>query len=563
MQGGYPQTQEVIPLSSVIYEEMDALYLLKGMGSPSGARPWTVTEIMVMLDRIDPFGLNRVERRLYDHITSDASKPLRLGLDKHTRLDVNLELTFEAYTHTNSTEYVLDTDWIYGYEARKPMALLSLELAVGSFMYIYTDLQYGRNRFLEADLRRDLGALPDGVGAVIPPASTAEVSFPIRSWAYSKPVLTNFILQTRDFDFSWPKRAIMSVGGKHWNLSLARDKVHWGNGHSGNFVIDDQVDFNDFARYSVFTGRFRYEWLNVFFPMPYTNNGDETFKILMAHRLEFRILKSLTFAISENVMYQDNAFNVRYVNPAFIFHNLNDRSLFNAIAQIELDFTFLPGFNLYTQWVIDQAKAPNEDTSQSDAYGFLVGIEHARGLGPGVLTSSLEGAYTTPLLYRRDIVDFLSVRTYDVIGAGEHVHFDYIGYPFGGDALVLQLDTAYLLPGVGSISARFLGMLHGKMHFFVSHNDEGKNTQKANLDASTPSGREDEQELTFAASLRGNYLIPPVVSWLAISTWAQLDVVVKHNKLMYSESGIGEALLYHKPGIATDLQFTIGVGLKL
>jgi hypothetical protein len=37
----FPQTQKVLPLSSPLYDEMDALYALCGLAAPSAARPWT------------------------------------------------------------------------------------------------------------------------------------------------------------------------------------------------------------------------------------------------------------------------------------------------------------------------------------------------------------------------------------------------------------------------------------------------------------------------------------------------------------------------------------------
>jgi hypothetical protein len=571
--GLYPQGQEIIPLSSEIYGELDALYLIQGMAPPSAARPWTVNEALLVLGRIDESLLNSGEASLYDHIASELSRPLRLGLGSLVRLDANMELALEAYTHTNSGDYVNETDWIYGYEERRPLVFLSVETAVGTWFYLFTDIRYGRNRFLEADEYRKADALPGGLGALIPPSDPSssysppalleELSFPVRSHAYSSYFLTN-VSGFSDFDFQWPKRAVSSAGGGHWNLSLARDRINWGNGHTGNFIVDDHVDFQDFARFSIFTERFRYEWLNVFFmTYPYGLGTEESFRILMAHRLEFRFFKSLSLALSESVMYQDGRINLRYFNPAFIFHNQWERSRFNAIAQGELDFTFARGFKAYLQFALDQMRAPAEDDSQSAAWGALAGIEHARLAGAGVFTASLEGAYTTPLLYRRDKVDFLMITRCETVGAWDSFRFDYIGYPYGGDAIVLQLDASWRRPGIGALSARLFGMIHGKMNPFISHNDRGDNTGKANLTGLSPSGGEDKRELTLVSSLRGDRIIPWPLRRLSLSAWAQLDLLLQRNKLMYSLSGTGEDLVYHKDGPSADLQFSLGMGLRL
>ena len=44
--------QEVIPLASSVYEDMDLLYLLAGTGTPSGSRPWTKAEARKILGSV-------------------------------------------------------------------------------------------------------------------------------------------------------------------------------------------------------------------------------------------------------------------------------------------------------------------------------------------------------------------------------------------------------------------------------------------------------------------------------------------------------------------------------
>jgi hypothetical protein len=75
----YAQSQKIIPLSSEIYGETDALYLMRGLASPSAARPWTVNEAREILNKIEPGSLNQAESVLYDHITSEIQKPLRFN----------------------------------------------------------------------------------------------------------------------------------------------------------------------------------------------------------------------------------------------------------------------------------------------------------------------------------------------------------------------------------------------------------------------------------------------------------------------------------------------------
>jgi len=553
----FGQSQRILPLSSDIYAEMDALYLLKGLGTPSAARPWTINEAQLILERIDSNSIGKQEQALYDSISAEIKKTLRFLPDKIFSFDTHLDIALEAYTHTNQDDFVLNEDWIYGYEDREPLAKISLEIELSSWLYTFTDFQYNRNRYNGKDQFRDVDDADQGIGAVT--EFSDSLSFPWHSWAYSRPFTTNIPLGTGEFDFDWPKRANLTVGGGNWNLSIARDRIQWGRGYSGNFVVDGHRDYDEYIRFSAFTKKFKYEWLNVFYSNPETGNS---FKFLMAHRVEFRIIPSLVLAASENIMCRSDGINPRYFNPAFFYHNWYDRDNLNSLAHLELDYVPYKGYRLYTQAVIDQILAPWESNSESGAWGILTGVEHVRPALSGILNFSLEFAYTSPMLYRRDLVDFITIGTAQANDAGMNLFLDYTGYPYGGDAMVLQLDASYRLPGSAFIYTRLFGMIHGKMNYFISHNSGGDNKKKVDIISHTPSGGKDEREYTLGASLGGNYAIPQPLSWLKIRVWTELDLIVKGNKLMLSETGIGENIVYHKNGIAADFQFVMGVGVS-
>jgi len=178
------------------------------------------------------------------------------------------------------------------------------------------------------------------------------------------------------------------------------------------------------------------------------------------------------------------------------------------------------------------------------------------------MTFSLEFAYTTPLLYRRDLVDFITLSDTMANYAEHSLAIDYTGFQYGGDAIVIQLDANCRFPGSALIYARLFGMIHGNMNFFMSHNKDGNNTGMANINDNTPSGSEDKKEQTFGISLGANYALPQRVSWHKISIWTNLSYIVKKNKLMISSTGTGENIVYHKEGAAHDFQITVGMGIS-
>jgi hypothetical protein len=542
------QNQQIIPLSSGLYDEIDALYLLRGLGTPSTARPWTESEAQIILKRIEYLSLNQREQILYDRIAAKIFRPMRFFPDSAFSFDAQLDIAFEAYAHTNTDDYVVNEDWHYRYEERQPPIKLSLEMALYSWFYVFTDFALDQNRFSAKDQFRNIQDMGQGVGV----ATSSSAFFPWRSYAYSRRFRSNIPTETSEFDFDWPKRANFTVGGQHWNLSLARDRIQWGRGYSGNFVVDGHRDYDEYLRFTAFSDRFKYEWLNVFYP-------NYNHKFLMAHRLEFRFLPRLVVAVSENVMCNMDGFNPRYINPAFIYHQWYDRDNFNSLAHLELDFVPFKGYRLYTQAAFDQIQAPWENNNEPAAWGILAGIEHTRFAGSGILTLSLEGAYTTPLLYRRDLVDFITVGVSDV---RRRVFFDYTGYPYGGDAMVLQFDSKYRFSETALLHSRLFGMIHGKMNFFESHNKDGLDTGLANIRERTPSGEKREHEYTFGFSLGGNYVISQPRPWLKISAWTDIAYIVKKNKLMFSETGKGKDIVYHKEGISGDFQFVVGIGFQ-
>ncbi len=224
------------------------------------------------------------------------------------------------------------------------MFRLRFDMAFQDFLYIYSDLQYGRNRFREGDtFGRFNITKEEGIEKIV----SGDGQYLITSSIYNNTFLTNWMSKTYDVDFQTPKRALISVGGTHWNLSLSRDKIRWGNGHSGNFVISDHDDYQEYLRFVTFSDKFSYDWTNMFFETNISSgegaSQDEEFKIFMAHRLEFRPIDRITFAVSENVMYQNDVFSLRHINPANVYHNLNSRTMFNAIAHAEVDVMIIPG----------------------------------------------------------------------------------------------------------------------------------------------------------------------------------------------------------------------------
>lgn len=491
----------MFPLDSDLYYQMDLLYSLTGNGTPSNSRPWSLAEATLLLEKIQPQNLDEASLALYQAIEKELNKDLRWTKEDEYGFSAHLIISPELYMQTNNTDYVLSEHWLYNFSKRKPFLLGNLEMTAKDFFYTYCDLSYGYGRYgaskqqggeetfttVDAYLSTLSGNIdPHHVGTYL----IDGVHFGTSAFPYNKKFLFNIPNSLLNFDYQWPKRAIFSLGSKNWNLSLSRDKLSWGNSHISNLVIDNHHVSQDYLRLGIFTKGFKYEFLTTFLEAePKSFIEVEEIKIFIAHRLEFNPLSWLTFAISENVMYQtDEMIDLRSFLPANILHNLNNSIHYNAIAHAELNIQLCKGLSLYAQYALDQAKAPTESSAQTDAWGLLGGLEYTKALKNNIFNSTLEFAYTTPALYRRENVDFITMEKNYSHNYGHIVSFDYLGFVYGGDSIVLDWTNTLTQTQKFSLKLGLRGLLHGQMNMYTSHNKDGDNTGYSNIESKTPSG---------------------------------------------------------------------------
>lgn len=528
--------QSIIPLNSGVYEDMDSLFILSGRALPSTSRPWSYGEAQNLFEQLSKNSFSGSAKTLYESVSETVyDTDLRFPVEEGYQLGLGAILYGEGYYHSNSTDFDLEEDWIFGYEDRAPIMKLYIDIGMHDWLYTYCELEYHKALFAEEDT--DIGG-----------ADTLQTI--IASYLYKDTFSTNFF-DMQYVDFETPYRAFISGGNDGMNLQFGRDMFSWGPGQTGNFVISDNLDYYDALRMVSYHDHFKYELLYAFFDDPdeaLDSSEDEFLKMntFLAHRLEFTPLDWLSFAISENVMYEQGFFDLKYLNPAYIFHNLNNRSMFNAIAYAEINAAVTPGLNVYVQAALDQARAPLEDNSQPGAYAYMLGATHVDGVGEGVLTTNLEFAYTDPYLYQRDLVEFKVYQRHFTINGSDYLspHIDFLGYPYGGDSIVGQLSTSYRLPEVGTFSASIFGMLHGEIDINTSVEDEGF------LDVGfAPSG--DTIAQTLVISTDGELEIPQVEM---LELWYQIDWIHRRDYTKSSELFSNQE---------QDLQCSIGASISL
>lgn len=125
---------KTFPLTSELYDLMDDLYALQGLARPSGSRPWSQSEAELILKRIAYDSLNAPERRIYEAIEDIVYADLRWNFDGFG-LGAEIDLAVEMYAHSNDQDFVTDTDWLRGFEERRPLAKLSLDFSILDYFY--------------------------------------------------------------------------------------------------------------------------------------------------------------------------------------------------------------------------------------------------------------------------------------------------------------------------------------------------------------------------------------------------------------------------------------------
>ena len=551
--------QKIYGVNDPVYTYITDLYVLEGLARPSTTGPWSGAELNAMLSVFDGASLTGASKTLYDAaseiLSSDASSPV---------FKAALEVDEELYINTNSTsEYFLGRDnWVRGWANEKPFLNFITEEHIADNFYGYFNLSIGVAKDWKSG------------------ASTERKFGDSLLWSNTPFLLANDMKQ---LDFNMPLRAFVAAGGEHWSLQIGRDRLSWGNGTTGNFIIGDHLKYHNMARFTAYDSSFKYTFLISAFPHPqmyYTDNGDGTMTLALngsnqvgggqsqymngisafiGHRLEWKIIPSLSFTLTEGVMYmsKDNKIDLIAFAPAFLYHNNYTRSNTNSILSLEADWTFAKGWNLYGQMVVDEFILPGEQNpktatedhkAEPNGLGYLAGLTFVTGMGNGVFRANVEGALTAPYLYLRDgdaqagesgreqthgrygINYVVALREMSDCGGTQNYNLDFLGYKYGGDALVGNFNVQYEVPQKWALGANLFLMKHGTHDKYTVwtrvDNDTYMNKTTPTTDHQTPNYNDPQANLRDAASttvvagLFGSYNLP----W-GFTAGGQLDFI--------------------------------------
>lgn len=485
--------QKIYPVDSDVFEAITYLYLDQGLALPSTSGPWSEAELLGMLTKIDSEKLSEGMGEAYEYAMGKLDTQPKIQA-KGVDFSWNFDATLESYYHTNTDEFVGRDTWIRGFINQKSLLAVSLETWPSTGFYGYSEFTVGNTNTLEGS--------GDGLGFGSTSLSTNLIVLP--------PANLN------DLDFNMPYRAFVAAGGDHWTMQLGRDRLSWGAGESGNLMLGDNLKYHNMGRFTAYGEKYKYTFVTSFFPHsssymdsdPTSGNpieGDNQQHLLigtnlfMSHRLEWRMFRDkVGLAVTESIMYQskENTFDLRIFNPAMLFHDYYIRSNANSLLSLELDYTPIKGWNLYGQMVVDEFSLPGEPVPSATVdnypvtFGYLGGVKAVFPVEGLVGHASLEFAYTDPFLYLRyetnngataSTPDTYHLNYVGVIReftnkTGMRYNAEFLGYKYGGDAIVINLNGGVKKFGKWNVDLNGFYMMHGTFDIYTAWSvvgDEG------------------------------------------------------------------------------------------
>jgi hypothetical protein len=491
----YANKQKIFSLDSDVYEAIAVLYVNQGLSLPSTTGPYSEAELLMMLDKINTGNLSGATKATYDYVAKQLDIQPKMQT-KGMGLSWNFDANLETYTHSNTTDFTGRENWYRGYISQKPLISVGLETWPSDSFYGYSEFTVGNTYTLE-----------NGFGTS----------------AFSTNVIVMAPATLTDLDFNMPYRAFVAMGGDNWTFQLGRDRLNWGAGESGNLMMGDNLKYHNMARYTAFGEKYKYTFLTSFFPhtSSYLGGTDGAIEgdgqsvelsglnMYMAHRLEWRMFSDkVGLTLTESIMYQsdENLLDLRIFNPAMIFHDYYIRSNANSLLGLEIDYTPVKGINLYGQFVVDEFSLPGEavpsatEVNYPQTFGYLAGVKAVAPIGDLMGHASLEFAYTDPFLYLRYETDssasassgdsyslnFVGVIREFTNESGTLYNAEFLGYTYGGDAIVFNVNGGVKKYGKWNVEANGFFMLHGTFDIYTMWSRIGGTTTGVPYDISTP-----------------------------------------------------------------------------
>lgn len=492
--------QEIIPAGDEIYEVLAAVAADGGEVSFATNGPMTVDEILTYLNYIDESKLSSAGKANKTWLLEKLT-PKHLGFQIGP-VKAGLDLILEPMAYGKSNENI---GWL-DYGKRPGFLILPFFISALDYLTVYSEVE----------------------------VSTYESVNNLHTNH------TNIPIAGSDFGGNFPRNAYLSTGARHngtgfLNFQLAKGKLDIHRTLMDSIVVSDNFDDITYGKFTVFNPRVRLA--------SYVAQA-EVNKYMYFHHLEGRVTRWLSLSFLEGTMV-NAPLELRFLNPLMIFHGFgswqtydeynstgNEQSAWqkflfgstgadsrvSSYLSLAADINPFKNMRIYFIWVLNQLQISYEKESEPEkayipnGYGFQWGIEGWIPIQAGFLHIGAEALYTTPWLYIARSPMWSFTRDKIELYRGHNRIRDWMGTPFGPDAIAAIFVIDYSVPGKWNAALKYRFKLHGSQNkAMLSSVDENgipnyypTPENMTNTDLKTPSGI---GEIENVVSLAGSYHI--------------------------------------------------------
>lgn len=183
--------QEIVAVDSPIYGAMKNLYISTGLALPSTTGPWSMAEMDMMLERINPEQLSESEMTIYEYLLSEIRHTPRFEPEKANGVfgfTISADVAAEMYTRSNPEAFSSPDDYGFAkhmgdYNVPTPLLDIPLETWFGDNIYGFSSFQFGLNRTLiKSDAQKSAHVLTNIL--MVPPVvlNDLNLNFPYRAF---------------------------------------------------------------------------------------------------------------------------------------------------------------------------------------------------------------------------------------------------------------------------------------------------------------------------------------------------------------------------------------------
>ncbi len=395
--------QRIFDAFSPEYKDVVKLCKIAGVVGPSSATPITADELKMAIERIDINMLDSNHKAILDRILQS------LKTDDAFSYDIDFSIAPQLF-YSKNYEKIEQKDFFIPFNEQEPFINLAIELEYGNTAFFETSYELMNNSVL---VQKGSG-VNDRIAISGIPLSSFGFLVDYRDNTLSTLIKDNKVLTYGEF----PSVSRGAIGGKWMNVVVGRTRQQMGSSRTANFVIGDNYRFQEAMDFTFFAKPFTYSLNLTHFDaqdsngvVEHTRYGGPKQQLRIIHRFDAVVTDNFRFAVDlGNIIYTDNPFDLRYLFPLFMSHNLynyEDSDIIkdkhdeaNNILGFEFEFVPIPRLELHMQIVVDQFQTFIEsNTTVPNAIGGMIGCSYLKIFNDFNADFWTEAVYTSPVLY--------------------------------------------------------------------------------------------------------------------------------------------------------------------